>query len=181
MGYYTDNSSNYEGRENLLTLRQLVAGEGGNATHEAIFRYLMGHTFGPSYRDRRAGQMFLLVAPPPMRVVGAWDCYLWEKEYGLSLGLDIEPSPPLAIVSMLNDVDGAKLSPYMLTILARGLEPMDYIHLNIDVLSQTPTWVAYKQTLEDRSLAINYITRELSYSTHASIAIHNLIMEGLYV
>jgi hypothetical protein len=182
MGYYSDNSSDYEGDGTLLlTLRQLIAGEGGNANHEAIFTYLMGFTFGPNYRDRRAGQMFLLVASPLMRVVGAWDCYEWEKEYGMKMGLDITPTPPLVVVSMLSAIDNAKLSPYMLLVLSRGLQAEDYIHLNLDVLKKTPLWLAYQQVVEDRSLAINYITRELGYSSYASVAIHNLIMEGLYV
>jgi hypothetical protein len=181
MGYYSDNSSDYEGEGTLLILRQLIAGEGGNTNHEAIFTYLMGHTFGPSYRDTRAGQMFLLVASPLMRVVGAWDCYQWEKEYAQSVGLDTEPVPPLVVVSMLSAIDNFKLSPYMLSVLSRGLQVEDYLHLNIETLYKAPLWVAYQQVVEDRSLAINYITRELGYSHYASVAIHNLIMEGLYV
>jgi hypothetical protein len=181
MGYYSDMTSDYEGEGTLLTLRQLIAGEGGNTNHEAIFRYLMGHTFGFNYRDTRAGQMFLLVASPLMRVVGAWDCYQWEKEYAVSVELDIEPTPPLVVVSMLSAIDNSKLSPYMLSVLSRGLQAEDYLHLNIEALYKTSLWVAYQQVVEDRSLAINYITRELGYSHYASVAIHNLIMEGLYV
>ena len=181
MGYYSDNSAAYEGQESLLTLRQLIAGEGGNATHEAIFTYLMGHTFGPRYRDRRAGQMFLLVAPIAMRVVGAWDSYLWEKEYGKRMGLSVEPTHPMQVISMLNAVDGVKLSPYMLSIASRGVEVIDQEVLDTDKMFLTPPWPTYREVAEDRSLCINYITRELRYSSHASIAVHNLIIENLYV
>jgi hypothetical protein len=181
MGYYSDNSAAYEGQESLFTLRQLIAGEGGNATHEAIFRYLMGHTFGPRYRDRRAGQMFLLVAPPPMRVIGAWDSYIWERDYGGRVGLTQEPTHPMEVVSMLNVVDGVTLSPYMLSIASRGISPMDGDILGTDTVYETPLWSTYLEVVEDRSLSINYITRELRYSSHTSIAIHNLILEGLYV
>ena len=181
MGYYSDNSASYEGQESLLTLCQLIAGEGGNATHEAIFRYLMGHTFGPRYRDRRAGQMFLLLAPPAMRVIGAWDSYIWEVEYGKRMSLSIEPTHPMEVISMLNAVDGVKLSPYMLSIASRGVEGIDHQVLDIAKMHLTPPWPTYLEVAEDRSLSINYITRELRYSSHASIAIHNLIIENLYV
>lgn len=125
--------------------------------------------------------MFLLVAPPLMRVVGAWECYQWEEQYKLNLGLDAALTPPLVVVSMLSAIDGAMLSPYMLSILSRGIQAQDAVHLNLEVVYKTPLWVAYQQVVEDRSLAINYITRELGYSNYASVAIHNLIMEGLYV
>lgn len=182
MGYYSDCSEAYEGQESLLTLKQLIAGEGGDSAHEDIFRYLMGWSFGANYRDRRAGQMFLLVAPPLMRVVGAWDCYQWETEYCLRVGLPIDKIiPPLTIVSMLSAVDGAAPSPYMLQILSRGMQEQDKVILNVEAIYSNPIWVAYQQVVENRSLALTYITRELRYSDHASTTIHNLVMGQLYV
>ena len=183
MGYYSDTALAYEGQDTLLTLKQLLAGEGGNDTHEAIFSYLMGHTFGPRYKDRRAGQMFLLLAPPLMRVLGAWDSYLWGKAYSMRMELDVEPPPSLEVVSMLNAVDGVQLSPYMLSLLSRGIEDKDYYLLDAERVYQTPLWLTYKDVAEsdDRSACIEYVTRELGYSTQASIAIHNLIIENLYV
>jgi hypothetical protein len=183
MGYYSDITLAYEGQDTLLTLKQLIAGEGGNDTHEALFTYLMGHTFGPRYKDNRAGQAFLLLAPPLMRVLGAWDSYLSGKEYAIRMGLSIEPPPPLEVVYMLNGVDGVQLSPYMLSLLSRGIEDKDYHLLDADKVYQTPLWITYKDLAvsDDRSLCIEYITRELGYSTDASIAIHNLIIGNLYV
>lgn len=183
MAYYKDNTLAYDGHDTLLTLKQLVAGEGGNATHESIFTYLMGHTFGPRYKDRRAGQAFLLLAPPLMRVLGTWDSYLWGREYACRMQLSIEPPPPLEVASMLNAVDGVELSPYMLSLLSRGIEDKDYHLLDANQVYETPLWRTYIDVAEsdDRSLTIEYITRELGYSSHASIAIHNLIIENLYV
>jgi hypothetical protein len=183
MGYYSDTALAYENQDTLLTLKQFIAGEGGNDTHEAIFSYLMGHTFGPRYKDRRAGQMFLLLAPPLMRVLGMWDSYHWGKAYSMKMELDVEPPPPLEIASMLNAVDGIQLSPYMLSVLSRGIGDKDYHLLDANTVYQTPLWLTYKDIAEsdDRSLCTQYITRELGYSNHASTAIHNLVVENLYV
>lgn len=183
MGYYNDITLAYEGHDTLLTLKQLIAGEGSDSTHEVIFTYLMEHTFGPRYKDNRAGQAFLLLAPPLMRVLGTWDSYLWGREYGTRMQLDIEPPPPLEVASMLNAVDGVRLSPYMLSLLSRGIEDKDYYLLDAGKVYQTPLWITYKDLAEsdDRSQCIEYITRELGYSTGASVAIHNLIIENLYV
>lgn len=183
MGYYSDTALAYEGQDTLLTLKQFIAGEGGNSTHEAIFTYLMGHTFGSRYKDNRAGQMFLLLAPPLMRVLGTWDSYLWAKEYATRMELDIEPTPPLLVASMLNAVDGVQLSPYMLSVLSRGIGAKDYRLLDAEKVYQTPLWLTYKDLAasDDRSTCIQYITKELGYSNHASTAIHNLVVENLYV
>ena len=183
MGYYSDSSCAYEGQEGLLTLRQLIAGEGGNGSHEAVFTYLMGYTFGPRYRDRRAGQMFLLVGTPLMRVVGVWDSYQWELEYMSRMQLSGEPLHPMAVVSMLNAVDGVQLSPYMLSVLSRGLQPQDTTLLGIDKVRAAPMWGVYEDIAGsgDTSLSLQYITRELGYSSHASTALHNLVMEALHV
>lgn len=185
MGYYSDSGAGYEGQEVLLTLRQLIAGEGGNDTHEAILTYLMGHTFGSNYKDRRAGQMFLLVASPLMRVLGAWDSYLWEVEYGavINEGTKGTPLPPMGVISILNAVDGVQLSPYMLSIASRGVDPRDHQLLDIVKVKSTPIWLTYMEVARygDRSLCLQYITRELGYSTQASAAIHNIVMEQLYV
>ena len=185
MGYYSDSSCAYEGQGDLLTLRQLIAGEGGNANHEAVFTYLMGNTFGPRYRDRRAGQMFLLVATPLMRVLGAWDSYQWELEYmnRMQLVEGGEPLHPMAVVNMLNAVDGVQLSPYMLSVLSRGLQVQDATLLDIDKVRATPTWGVYEDIAgtDDTSLSLQYITRELGYSSHTSIAVHNLVMGALHV
>lgn len=185
MGYYSDSSCAYEGQEDLLTLRQLIAGEGGNASHEALFTYLMGYTFGPRYRDRRAGQMFLLVGTPLMRVVGAWDSYQWELEYmsRVQPSGGGEPLHPMTAASMLNAVDGVQLSPYMLSVLSRGLQPQDTTLLDIDKVKAAPIWGVYEDIAGsgDTSLSLQYLTRELGYSSHASIAVHNLVMEVLHV
>lgn len=183
MGYYSDNTLAYEGHDTLLTLKQLIAGEGGNHTHEALFTYMIGHTFGPRYKDRRAGQAFLLLAPPVMRVLGAWDSYHWEVEYVNRIGIPIEPTVPMEVISMLNAIDGVQLSPYLLSIAGRGLEARDRIHLDTTKLQESPIWLTYSDIArrDDRSLSIEYITRELGYSTHASTAIHNLIVGNLYV
>lgn len=183
MGYYSDITLAYDGHDTLLTLKQLIAGEGGDSTHEAIYTYLMGHTFGPRYKDNRAGQVFLLLAPLLMRVLGTWDSYLWGQEYATRMQLPIEPPPPLQVASMLNAVDGVQLSPYMLSLLSRGIGSKDYYLLDVDKVYQTPLWLTYKDLAvsDDRSLCIEYITRELGYSRQASIAIHNLVIENLYV
>jgi len=182
MGYYTDNSCAYEGHEALLTLRQLIAGEGGNATHEAIFTYLMGYTYGPQYRDRRAGQMFLLVTSPLMRILGAWDSYQWERSYTTTAGVLDDPLPPFEIVSMLNAVDGVQLSPYMLSLVSQGVTERDVRLLDINSLMGTQEWSTYKEVADtdDRSLCLQYLTRELGYSSTAGVLVHNVVIENTY-
>lgn len=129
--------------------------------------------------------MFLLVAPPLVRVLGAWDSYLWEQEYGAVIndGTKGTPLPPMGVTSMLNAVDGVQLSPYMLSIASRGLGARDHTILDIPKVKATPIWLAYMEIAGygDRSLCLQYITRELGYSTQASVAIHNIVMEQLYV